>query len=247
MSLRNRVRLVWITLIVLLVVVWLRHSTNFDEPWDGLSAFVVMIAGIAIANVLARRSLKKFRKALSLGDTPTAKREHANLADFWKRRGREMIKAYSVNILLLEEQYQDALDVLQTLNTGKLGKKGRPVVENQIACCKAHLGEPARAVEISRAALPRLESMGPDCSASGHLVLGTANFLSGRCSEAVPDLQQACAASAEVPSRRAIAAFYLGEAFSALGRSTEAQKAYRNAHEALPTGRFGLRALERFK
>ena len=128
-----------------------------------------------------------------------------------------------------------------------LGKTGAPVIENQIACCRALLGEPAKAIEISKAVLPRLESMGPEYGASGHLVLGIANFTSGRSSEAIPYLQKAYTASTDVPARKAMAAFYLGEAFSALGKSSDAREAYQHAQGDLPTSPFAMRALERLK
>jgi len=230
-----------------LAVIWFRYPDNFGGKWGLPSAFLVIIVGIAVANVLARRSLRQFRKALSVGDIPAAKREHANLVDFWRRRGRETMKAYSVNILLLEERYQEALNELQALDTKKLGRKGAPVIENQVAFCKAQLGEPAKAIEISQAILPRLESMGPDYGSSAYLVLGTANFLLGRLSDAVPHLEKAYTTSTDVPTRKAIAAFYLGEAFSALGKPADAREAYQHAQDALPNGRFGLRALERLK
>lgn len=155
------------------------------------------------------------------------------------------MKAYNVNILLLEERYHDALSILQTLDTKKLGAKGTPVVENQIACCKAQLGNPTEAIKIAEGALPRMEIMGPDYSASGNLVLGTAKMLAGQPLEAVPYLQKAYTTSANAPVRKTIAAFYLGEAFSALGKSGESREAYQNANKTLPNSKFGLRALER--
>jgi tetratricopeptide (TPR) repeat protein len=246
MSLRNRIRLIWVALIVLWVV-WFRYPDKSGGKWELLSAFLVTIVGIALANILARRSLRRFRKALSIEDIPTARREHANLVDFWRRRGRETIKAYGINILLLEERYQEALHELQALDPKKLGKKGTPVIENQIAWCKTHLGEPAKAIEISQSVLPQLESMGPDYGSSAHLVLGAANLLLGRPSEAVPHFEKTYTTSPDTPTRKAIAAFYLGEALSALGMITDARKAYQQAHDALPNGKFGMRADERLK
>jgi tetratricopeptide (TPR) repeat protein len=239
--------LIWITLIVLWVVVWFRHPDNFGGKWELLSAFLVTIVGIVLANLLARRSLRQFRKALSIEDIPAARREHANLVDFWRRRGRETIKAYRINILLLEERYQEALNELQALDAKKIGKKGAPVVENQVAWCKIHLGEPAKAIEITQSLLPQLESMGPDYGSSAHLVLGAANLLLNKPSEAVPHLEKAYTSSMDAPTRKATAAFYLGEAFSALGKSEDAREAYQHAYEALPNGRFGMRASERLK
>jgi len=247
MRLRNRVRLIWVALIMLWVVVWFRHPDKAGGKWELGSAFLVTIVGIAVANFLARRSLQQYRKALSIEDIPAARREHANLVDFWRHRGRETIKAYGINILLIEERYQEALDELQALNAKKLGKKGVPVIENQVAWCRAYLGEPAKAIEISHSVLPQLETMGPDYGSSAHLVLGVANLLLNRSSEAVPHLEKANTMSTDAPTRKARAAFYLGEALSALGKSADARKAYQEAHEALPSGRFGMRAFERLK
>ena len=247
MSLRNRVRLIWVALILLWVIIWFRHSDKSDGKWELLSAFLVTIVGLTLANLLARRSLQQFRKALSIEDIPAARREHANLVDFWRRRGRETIKAYGINILLLEERYQEALNELKALDTEKLGEKRHPVIENQVAWCTAHLGEPAKAIEVSQSVLPQLERMGLAYGSSAHLVLGTANLLLNRPSEAVPHLEKACTTSTDAPTRKATAAFYLGEAFSALGMVPDARKAYQRAQEALPNGRFGMRASERLR
>jgi tetratricopeptide (TPR) repeat protein len=247
LSLRSRIRLIWITLIALWIVVWSRHPDNSGGKWELLSALLVTAVGILLANILARRSLRRFRLALTIEDLPSARREHANLADFWRRRGRETIRAYGINILLLEERFQEALHELQKLDAKKLGKKGAPVIENQIAWCYAHLGEPAKAMGISQSVLTQLETMGPDYFSSAHLVLGGANLLLGRPSEAVLHLEKAYTTAADAPTRKATAAFYLGEAFSALGKPVDARKAYKDAHEALPNGRFGLRAFERLR
>ncbi len=247
MSLRNRIRLIWITLIGLWIVVWFRHPDSSGGKWELLSALLATAVGIVLTNILARRSLRQFRKALSIEDIPFAQREHANLTDFWRRRGRETIKSYGINILLLEERYKDALNELQILDAKKLGKKGAPVIENQIAWCYAHLGEPAKAMDISQSVLSQLEPIGPDYFSSAQLVLGVANFLLSRPSEAVLHLEKAYTTSADASSRKATAAFYVGEAFSALGKPVDARKAYQNAYEALPNGRFGQRSFERLK
>jgi tetratricopeptide (TPR) repeat protein len=247
MSLRNRIRLMWIALPALWVFVWLLHPDNTGGKWQLLSAFFVTIIGIALTNILARRSLRRFRTALSIEDIPTARQELNGLAQVWGHRGQETIKAYGINILLLEERYQEALNELEALDAKKLGKKGAPVIQNQIAWCNTRLGDPARGIEISKAVLPQLECMGLDYCSSAHLVLGVANFLLNRPSEAVPHLEKAYTGSIDAPSRKATAAFYLGEALSALGKHEEARRAYQHAHEALPNGRFGMRAFERLK
>lgn len=183
--------------------------------------------------------------SLSVEDLPTAQLEHKNLADFWRRRGQETIKTYGISILVTEGRYEEALNALQLLDRKKLGPKGVPVVENQIAWCETQLGKPAEAIQIAQTSLPQLESMGPAYSSSAHLVLGAANLAVGNAPQAVAHLEKAYATSTDSPARKTTAAFYLGEALSAIGKTAEARAAYQHAHEALPGGKFGVRALER--
>lgn len=131
MSLRTQTRIIWITLIVLWLILWFPRSNNPVGIW--LSLLLVTIIGILVANVLSQRSLQRFQRALAVEDFPAAQREHRNLVDFWRRRGRETIKSHGINILLAEGRYQEALDALQLLERKKLGRRGVPVIENQIA------------------------------------------------------------------------------------------------------------------
>jgi tetratricopeptide (TPR) repeat protein len=251
MSLRNRLRLTSIALVlvwaVVWAVVWFHHPDSSGWKWELLSALLVIVIGVGASNILARRSLRLFRSALAIADIPTARREHANLADFWRRRGRETIKAFRINIMLLEEQYEDALKELQELDRRKLPKNAIPVIENQTAWCQMNLGKPDKGMQIAQSVLPQLESLGPDYGSSGHLVLGTANFLLSKPYEAMLHLEKTYLCSAHLPAMRATAAFYLGECFSALGKLEEARKAYRDAELALPNSKFAARASERLK
>ena len=246
MSLRNRDRLIWIGLVVVWVLWWLRYPVSSHLKWKLLSWLLVTVIGVVFSNILARRSLRIFRTALANENIPVALREHANLADFWRRRGREIIRAYGINILLLEERYRDAATQLQTLDRRKLPKNAGPVIDNQTAWCLVQLGEPQKGLSIAQSALPQLESMDPNYGASGHEVVGVGNLLIGNVSEAVPHLEKAYASS-KLPALRACAAFYLGEAFSSLNNADEAQAAYRRAYEALPNSKFGARASEHLK
>jgi tetratricopeptide (TPR) repeat protein len=163
--------------------------------------------------------------ALATLDISAARREHANLVDFWRRgRAVETLKAYHVNILLLEENYQEALNALRALNLDKLAKNSAPIVQNQIAWCHMQLGDPEKGLQIAQSAITGLENMGPDYGLSGHAVVGTGHFLHGRPSEAVPHLERAYAGSAHLPGIMASAAFYLGESLSALGRRERSER-----------------------
>jgi hypothetical protein len=59
------------------------------------------------------------------------------------------------------------------------------VISNQIAWCLAQLGEPAKALELAQSVLAQLESMGPQFTASGHLVIGASCLFLGMPGEAV--------------------------------------------------------------
>ena len=244
LSLRNRVRLV----IVAVILLWfLSHALfvgvgNFLEGREFWTLLLAVAIGIVFANLIVRRAVSRYRAAVAREDLQAAQREYETLRDFWRRRGSETIKTYGINILILEGRYRDAVDQLQALDMKRIGEKGAPVVTNQIAWCLAQLGEPAKALELAQSVLTQLESMGPQCTASGHLVIGTSCFLLGKHGEAVSHLEQAN--NTTFASTKSVASFYLGESYAALGDSEKARLAYQQAHEALPRGKFGMRALE---
>jgi tetratricopeptide (TPR) repeat protein len=247
MSLRNRVRLV----AIIPVVLWLAVSVRFLPPerigslWMLLTAILAVIVGMFVANVVTRTYLNRFRVAIAREDLPTARRLVEGLTDFYRWRGREVVKTYGINILVVEERYQEALDGLRALDMQKIGPKGSPVVKSQMAWCLAQLGEPSKAADLINSVLPQMEPKGPQYLAGAHLVLGVSYFLMGRAAEATPYLEGVYAAAAARTSRKAAAAFYLGETYAALGNGSEARHAFQNATEALPSGRFGIRASKR--
>lgn len=210
-----------------------------------LSAILAIVVGLILANLVSRRCLNRFRLALSREDIPAARRELEGLVDFYRWRAREVIKTYAINILVLEARFQEALDGLHALDMRKLGEKGSTVVRSQIAWCTAQLGDPAKAADLIHSVLPQMETMGPDYLASAHLALGLSNLLMGKAAEAVPHLETAYTAASAHTSRKATAAFYLGESYAALGNPSEARRAYQDAITALPNGRSGIKALER--
>jgi tetratricopeptide (TPR) repeat protein len=247
MSLRNRVRLIAIAPIVLWVIVnvWFVPSEHFGSGWMLLSAFLAIFIGMLLAQLVNQRFLNRFRLAIAREDIPAARRLFEGLADFYRWRGREVIKTYGINILVIEERYQAALDELRALDVKKIGQKGIPFVKSQTAWCLAQLGDPSEAIDLVHSVLPQMEEMGPDYLASAQLVLGVSNFLLGNAAEAVPQLEKVYASARDQTSRKATAAFYLGESYTALNQPAEARRAYQNAIDALPNGRAGIRALDR--
>lgn len=246
MTLKSQDRLIWVGLILAWVLWWLRYPIGSHGNWKLLSWLLVVVIGVAFSNFFGRRSLRVFRTALANEDILTARREHANLTDFWRGKGREAIRAYGINILLLEERYQEALTQLEALDRGRLPKGAGPLIDNQIAWCLIQLGEPQKGMQIAQICLPHLEKMGSNFGASAHEVVGVGNLLVGNALEAVPHLEKSYAAS-ELPAMKACAAFYLGEAFLALKKAADARTAYQHAYEALPNSKFGVRASERLK
>jgi tetratricopeptide (TPR) repeat protein len=244
MSLRNRIRILALTLAGLWVLVDL---FLLDSKWQLLSFVFTVAIGLAIANFLIRRPIRRFREAVAHEDISTARKELAVMSGFRRFRGAEVDEAYAVNILILEGRYQEALIALQAIEVKRLKNSSAPVLTSQIAWCTAQIGEPAKAIELCQSVLPQMESLGPEYSSSIHLVLGAANHLLGNNSEAVPHLEVAIAGANGFPSRKSTAEFYLGESFSALGKTTEARKAYQDAYDALPNGQYGKRASERLK
>lgn len=245
MSLRNRVRLTMIAVITIwfLTHAWFVGVKNFLEGWELWTLLLAVAVGIVISQKIIRGPLLRFKAALAREDVRAARQEHKLLADFWRLRNSETIKAYGISILILEEHYRDALEQLQALDIKRIGKKGAPVITSQIAWCMAQLGEPAKAKDLTQSVLPQLLGMERDYACHVHLVLGVCEFLLGRPSEAVPHLKEAYTSA--IMSRKATAAYYLGESHSALHNTAFARLDYQQAHRALPNGRFGIRAMER--
>jgi tetratricopeptide (TPR) repeat protein len=245
MSLRNRVRLTMIALIALwfLTHAWFVGVRNFLEGWELGTLLLAVAIGSVLSKKIIRGPLSRLKAALAREDVQTAMKEHKLLVDFWRAHNSETIKAYGIYILILEEQYRDALEQLRALDMKRIGKNGAPVITTQIAWCMAQLGEPEKARELAQSVLPQLPGMDHDYSCHAHLVLGVCEFLLGRPAAAVPYLEEACSSS--VASRNAAAAYYLGESRSALHNAPGARLAYQQAHQVLPHGIFGVRALER--
>ena len=243
MSLRNKVR---IAILVVILLWFLSHALlvgvgNFPEAWELWTLLLAVVIGLGVANLITRRAVSQYRSAVAREDLQAAKRQYETLRDFWRRRGSETVKSYGINLLILEGHYRDALEQLRVLDVGRIGTKGHPVITAQIGWCLAQMGEPGEALELVQPVLQQLESMGPDYASNGNLVLGVCYFLLGKAGEALRYFEKA--KSTTSPSRKSTVFFYLGETYTALGDTRAASLAYQRAHEALPSGRFGAKAL----
>lgn len=162
MNLQNLNRMIWIGLVAVWVLWWVRYPIGSNWNWMLASWLFVVMVGVVSSNILGRRCFQRFRTALAREDIPAARHELSNLSGFWTPRRHEIIKSYGINILLLEEQFQDALTQLQSLNPAKLPSKSSSLIDNQIAWCLMQLGEVEQGMRIAESALPQLEAMGPD-------------------------------------------------------------------------------------
>ena len=247
LNLRNQVR----TVIIAVILLWfLSHvlfvgERNFLEGWEFWTLLLAIAIGIGAANLLARRALSLYRNAVAREDLQIAKRQYEMMQNFWKRRGSETVKSYGINLLILEGNYSEAIEKLQALDLKRIGEKWTPVITTQIAWCLTQLGKPAKALELVQPVEQQLISMRPDSGCFAYLVLGVAHFLLGNSDEAVRHLEKANSATS--PSRKSTVLFYLGESYAACGNAGEARLAYHHAHQALPNGRFGIKAMERIE
>lgn len=206
---------------------------------SGLAIFILM-AGLALSNVLAKRSVSRLTRALFVEDVAGARRELQFLQDRFRGARLDRIRRLEINVLVVEGRYKEALEALQALNIDVL-EAPTAAYKTQVAWCQVNLGQAADGVEKAQSVLGDLEKLGPEFQSSGHLVIGVGLLFLGRPSEAVPHLQDARARSSSA-SRQSAANFYLGEAMRATGDVAAAREFYAGAAKSLPTGRYGVRA-----
>jgi tetratricopeptide (TPR) repeat protein len=113
-----------------------------------------------------------------------------------------------------------------------------------LAWCEANLGSIDKAIEMARVAIGQAA---PDvvharcCTLS---VFGAIQIRAGNSHAALEPLQEAVRI-ADDSNHRALAAFYLGEAFTAIGRPEEAKVAWEGATKSNTSTRHALLARER--
>lgn len=122
----------------------------------------------------------------------------------------------------------------------------RVLRQNNVAWALVSMGEFETAERMSRDALDRAraqkdERMMTFCSGT----LGAALVGVGKHEEAIGHLKFALEKGADVPRAQAIRYFYLGEAYTALGRDADARNAYREGADVDRESEYGKKCDER--
>jgi tetratricopeptide (TPR) repeat protein len=245
MTLRTRIRLLWLLVTLLLCAgsFALARVVGWDPTRTALWFVIPLgLTLVALQIALVRASQRRLQRALSHGDVSAVRHELAELVATYRGqpRVRELLRSMEANLLVLEERYPEARALLESIDQSVIGEERLPMLQSQLAWCMAHVGDAEPAVELARAALGRAQSQPVDVQAYCQGALGVAYVLAGKPAQALPLLS----ANAEVGGARnqSARAFYLGEALRAEGRMSEARAAYDRAAAIAPEGPFGKRA-----
>lgn len=158
--------------------------------------------------------------------------------------GDEMEKVGKGERLLLTEEWAEARDVLASIDRSVLPEMNRPGVLNNLAYATAHAGDPERGIELIVQALKEAQAIPdypPEKPAFMRSTHGIALCLAGKHAEAVALLEPLFEIESP-PRARAVRAYHLGLSYRALGRTTDARRAFETS--AAGEGPFAKRAEE---
>jgi len=143
-----------------------------------------------------------------------------------------------------EEDFVRAQDALDAVDRAVLPLEDNAILDAARAWCEANLGTLDKAIDMARAAVAdaRPDNVHARCCALA--VFGAIQVRAGNSHAALEPLQEAVRI-AEDSKHRTLAAFYLGEAFTAIGRPEDAKAAWEDASKSSPSTRHALLAGER--
>jgi tetratricopeptide (TPR) repeat protein len=215
--------------------------------WVLLAYSAIWVASVADAIVMLPAA-KKLEAAIKKGSVLEARRRYDELARVAGARWAGSVgpRIALSSILLGERKYAPAREVLVTIpcDGHRLGARHRLAIRSNLALATLGAGDPSAAVDIACDALSSVQSSTPKAyEAIARTVLGSSYVAAGRYEEAIPALEFGLVHGRIVD--RAACAFELGQAFAALGRTTEAREMYTRACETAPNARSGKLARER--
>jgi tetratricopeptide (TPR) repeat protein len=217
---------------------------------DQIVAMAVMYAtvafGIAVATIertIVRREGRNFAQASLVGPLAGTRRLYDELAARSPRWTQSVQARVALsNLLLREERFAEARDLLSAIPLRSLPKRVRWLHLDNRAVATAKAGDPALAIPLAKQALACAPAnVDPEEVAVTKATLGFAYFLAGRCAEAVLVLEEALSDGTS-GDHRASCAFYLGEALMTLGRVEDGVNAYRIACDEAPDSSAAQRA-----
>jgi tetratricopeptide (TPR) repeat protein len=194
-----------------------------------------------------RRAIESCQRAFEEGNVSTCRREAAEIVAFFRRgAGQPAAAAASLteaSFLGLEERYDDALAILDGIDTEGMDDTLKSYILNGQAWYKALLGRSDDAIALARRALELAEWSKSRIVASCRGTLGTALFVADRPNEALPLLLEAFEGHSADPRLRATNAYYLGAVYTAMNQIPQARTWYERAVREAPKTRFGALAL----
>lgn len=212
----------------------------------GIAATIVVVGMLVWAFwpvVYAQICIVKLGRAFERENGPEA-RAWLDRLDFIGPKNFAWLRVNEAAILSLEGRYGEGRRVLEDVRPTT--PQWQVLRDNGLAWCEAHDGAAAAAVERAQKTLELARKIGSAVTPYCCGTLGAALVLAGRAGEAVEVLQEALR-SGRPPRAQVIRAYYLGEAYRALGRTDEAVHAYQRAQREQPTSGWAQKAGERMQ
>lgn len=189
--------------------------------------------GAVVHHVLATQARRRLRRAVERGDPRTLREAFDAWRPFFPAT-RPMRVAWEAAaeglVLTAEERWVDARRVLETVDLDALGDDERAMTANALAWVLVHVGELDRAAELAASLV--------DDDPRAAITLAVARLRLGRAADALPVLERCCEAGGAPSSLW----FYAGEAYRALGRAADAERAYAEVDARDTSGAWRARA-----
>jgi tetratricopeptide (TPR) repeat protein len=162
----------------------------------------------------------------------------------------ELLRLYEGGTLLIDGNVEAAAVLLASIDRKVLHPRWHPRLLANLALALAEKGESEKAVLVARESMGTAVSSGAvwaddDLRTYQLTALGVSLVAAGSYAEAIEPLEQALVRGGESPRGQATRAFYLGEALLGLGRTADAERAWRRAAECGQASRFVDRAQDR--
>jgi tetratricopeptide (TPR) repeat protein len=248
MTLRLRIRLIWMGLTVVALVLCYQYAQRagrdpFKVALVALVPLVVML--LAIQVTLVRRGMRALDSAAQRGDVAAVERHLRDLAGFFSGRTHALLRLNQATALMVRERHGEALATLEALDRAALGEDYLPLWLAHAAWCAAMLGKHEQAIEQAGAALAQASAAPAPLRATCLGAQGAARVQTGEAELALELLRTSLELGVGQPRLQAARAYFLGEALAATGQRDAAAEAWRRARSEAPESKFAAKAAER--
>jgi predicted negative regulator of RcsB-dependent stress response len=206
-----------------------------------LLPMVAMRARGPLRSLRGRWHQSKMAASIGEGDVEAAQaRWQQSLRPIYELQQQTIMLRYQdAVILVLREEWQAALDSVETLQATGVSAV---LVKSLRATCFAHLGRDAEAFTLASETLAANEV--PGLRPALQTTIALALVHQSHPERALPRLDEV-AEAASTPILRASCSFVRGDALRALGREDEARAAYERTAALAPLSRYAVRARQR--